>query len=981
MSTKSVKSVKKRLNTSANGLDVTVNKKKKINIYNNLQDDDDGGSSEMSYAETETVGSPPAPKIPPIVLRSKVEDIPTFYDSLKKACTQEVHLRSNNATRQIFTYNLEDFTKVKDLLKATNMEFYSYTLKQAQRKKLILRGIDKSIQPKLILEDLQRQVKHVDDVKQFTTVSRDSATNDPLHSQPRDKLALFLVYFNNEANTREIKKNVSVVYHHKITWESYSKKKGSVTQCSNCQQFGHAGTNCNLPCRCIKCGKNHTSKNCPETPPIPAKCANCGDAHVASYRKCASYLAYKKRIEERKNRQINNTNINRPNPGQQQGSKPNPGHYNTNTDQRQDTTLDSTRYERTQSYSFVIPVNIRVTDVNDNAPQWVGAPYSLTLSEVTVPGTRILQGARAIDLDQQGPFSTVEYSILPGLHSDVVSFVSPLEGTLILRKPLDYEILKNFTVKLRAQDQGTPPKFSDTTLRVTITDADDQNPKFLKDSYRGELPFDGNIGELQIKPEPIKALDQDEGLRATLQYTIAPSPESRYFSINPRSGVVSLITALNPVDVIQTVTLVIKATQVDNPDRYALTTLIISRRDHKQNGTELAFLQARYHARAREDLGVGSRILVLTTNRPNQHLRFQILEKAQMTIFSITNNGEVLLQKSLDYENCTRHSFNVTVTDGVINATAQVTVEVINVNDWEPRFRESHYEFIVPKSMLTSEPVALGKLEAADGDRNDKIVLDLKGPLSELFNIDSKGVLWLRRKKPNVTMVNFIATATDNGHPPKSTSVPVSVRMEDLALAQSTWAPGVLGAFGVILSLFILATVGLSIYIYKSKNLKTANRIHSQSNSTTSAANLVSNEKQAGGGLQLAGGNMTLGNPIGSGHGGSGSSLSAGASTILAASLEREAQRDRERDNYTATVRSIISRASAARNGLYDGDIERDSISNPDIARTTWGESLSNTNLSRKKLSWTGNGDSNKTEIGSLDNIGGSTENNLTVYF
>lgn len=60
-------------------------------------------------------------------------------------------------------------------------------------------------------------------------------------------------------------------------------------------------------------------------------------------------------------------------------------------------------------------------------------------------------------------------------------------------------------------------------------------------------------------------------------------------------------------------------------------------------------------------------------------------------------------------------------------------------------------------------------------------------------------------------------------------------------------------------------------------------------------------------GLHLGGGNMSLGNPI-NGHGGSGSSLSAGASTILAASLEREAQREREREreNYTATVRSLL---------------------------------------------------------------------------
>lgn len=40
------------------------------------------------------------------------------------------------------------------------------------------------------------------------------------------------------------------------------------------------------------------------------------------------------------------------------------------------------------SQSFVIPVNVKVVDVNDNSPQWVGAPYILSISEVTVPGTR-----------------------------------------------------------------------------------------------------------------------------------------------------------------------------------------------------------------------------------------------------------------------------------------------------------------------------------------------------------------------------------------------------------------------------------------------------------------------------------------------------------------------------------------------------------------------------------------------------------------
>lgn len=121
---------------------------------------------------------------------------------------------------------------------------------------------------------------------------------------------------------------------------------------------------------------------------------------------------------------------------------------------------------------------------------------------------RILQGARAIDKDQQGAYATVEYQVLKGPFSDYVAFVSPLEGTLVLKKSLDYESLKNFTVTLRAQDQGTPPKYSDTTLRVIVEDADDQNPKFLRDSYRAELLPDGRIGELKIQPEPMKAIDQ-----------------------------------------------------------------------------------------------------------------------------------------------------------------------------------------------------------------------------------------------------------------------------------------------------------------------------------------------------------------------------------------------------------------------------------------------------------------------------------------
>lgn len=129
---------------------------------------------------------------------------------------------------------------------------------------------------------------------------------------------------------------------------------------------------------------------------------------------------------------------------------------------------------------------------------------------------------------------------------------------------------------MRAQDQGTPPKFSDTTLHVIVEDADDQNPKFLQDSYRADLPSDTYVGDLKVLPEPIVAIDQDEGIRAPVQYALMQSPESKYFSINARSGVVSTVTPLGALHMLHPITLVIRATQINNSDRYALTTLIIT---------------------------------------------------------------------------------------------------------------------------------------------------------------------------------------------------------------------------------------------------------------------------------------------------------------------------------------------------------------------------------------------------------------------
>lgn len=101
-----------------------------------------------------------------------------------------------------------------------------------------------------------------------------------------------------------------------------------------------------------------------------------------------------------------------------------------------------------------MPVNIRVTDANDNSPVFRSATYHVNISEAgfslprsffpangaesreqrltlnhlnaqaTVAGAVVLQGIQALDADQPGPYSTVQYSILPGPFSVLLVLVN-----------------------------------------------------------------------------------------------------------------------------------------------------------------------------------------------------------------------------------------------------------------------------------------------------------------------------------------------------------------------------------------------------------------------------------------------------------------------------------------------------------------------------------------------------------------------------
>nr|CAD7437671.1 unnamed protein product [Timema bartmani] len=485
--------------------------------------------------------------------------------------------------------------------------------------------------------------------------------------------------------------------------------------------------------------------------------------------------------------------------------------------------------KRTTDPAFVIPVSIRVTDANDNAPQFVNAPYVLNISEVTVVGTRVLQGVRALDADQQGPYSTVQYSVLPGKNAEYFVFVNGLEGTLLLRKPLDYELLSNFSITLRAQDQGVPAQYSDTTLYVNVIDADDQNPRFFDDRYMAIFPENPMQGtRLKIRPRDIAAYDQDMGINADIYYTFnSGGSDYRFFDIDRVTGHVTIKRSIPDDELVQPATLVVRATQYDNQDRYALATLSVSRPSFPTS--DLQFLQKNYLAGVLENVPVQSALLTVVTNKPrDKRLRFWLDEPGK---FAITSAGDIILQQPLDYETEEGYSFLVHVTDGRMNDSASINISVLNVNDWDPRFRYPQYEFFITDTQIM-EGDMVGRVEAADGDRGDFIIMSLRGPSARMFDITESGdIILVDLSLLNSTEAHMVVIATDSGIPPRQASVPVTVHFPEAVVqsAGSSWAPGgtsflLMVVFGALLTILALIIVMLILYIYKHKRSKSGSR-------------------------------------------------------------------------------------------------------------------------------------------------------------
>ena len=104
-------------------------------------------------------------------------------------------------------------------------------------------------------------------------------------------LPIFRLEINDPAKTEAL---ISQNLVYQVTGIVYKveeiRQPVSVTQCFNCQSFGHSAKNCRSNKKCLICGEGHSHKGCPNKEAKKPKCANCKGPHVASYKGCPDIL-------------------------------------------------------------------------------------------------------------------------------------------------------------------------------------------------------------------------------------------------------------------------------------------------------------------------------------------------------------------------------------------------------------------------------------------------------------------------------------------------------------------------------------------------------------------------------------------------------------------------------------------------------------------------------------------------------------------
>ncbi|XP_035858822.1 protocadherin beta-16-like [Sander lucioperca] len=212
--------------------------------------------------------------------------------------------------------------------------------------------------------------------------------------------------------------------------------------------------------------------------------------------------------------------------------------------------------EGVPSLSSSVTLTLQISDVNDNAPVFERSSYEAYIVENNTPGLSIFTvKARDADWNQNARVSYIlEDSSVNGVPVSSYVSVSADSGVIHAVRSFDYEQIKDFHFRVKAQDGGSPPLSSNVTVKILIQDQNDNPPQVLYPVQTGGslvaemVPRSADVGYLVTK---VVAVDVDSGQNAWLSYKLQKATDRALFEVGLQNGEIRTIRQVTDKDAVK----------------------------------------------------------------------------------------------------------------------------------------------------------------------------------------------------------------------------------------------------------------------------------------------------------------------------------------------------------------------------------------------------------------------------------------------
>ncbi|TSK45897.1 Protocadherin gamma-C5 [Bagarius yarrelli] len=451
---------------------------------------------------------------------------------------------------------------------------------------------------------------------------------------------------------------------------------------------------------------------------------------------------------------------------------------------------------------------IKVLDVNDNAPLLDETVKVVSLLENSPIGT-VVAKLNATDLDSgsNGEISFLFSKYTPERILEVFS-VDAKTGELRVIGEVDYEQASVYDVTVQARDGGTPAMEGSCSIRVEITDVNDNTPEVTLTSLTSPISEDAPTGTVIAL---ISAKDLDSGKNGEVTLKVSPGLP---FKLKPAFGEHYTLVTDGPLDreTRPEYTVVVTVTDAGSPPLSSKKTFVVSLSDVNDNAP--VFSQPYYSVDIMENNSPSTSLMTMSASDPdlgdNARLTYSIVASTvhgspvSSYVYINPENGNIFTMRSLDYEQMNAFKIEVQVQDsGVPPRSSNVTVHVfvIDQNDNPPVILypansvDSGLQLTMPRSASVGHLVT--KIVGYDPDSGHNAWLFYSiapGQDAEFFRIgEHTGELRTARRlyeaeagSQEQLSYNFVVVVQDNGQPNQSTSASVTITVEEKSADTAT---------------------------------------------------------------------------------------------------------------------------------------------------------------------------------------------------